>query len=143
MDSDKIALVMPISCGPAPSEDPDSVYVRWRGTTICTAGNVPFVIRQDNFDCHWQIRQRRGICPGVGPPILHEECQCHFFVGQPSKVEVVFASLAKLNVGEGNKVTRIAKEASVGEFTVAVITEGVPRTPSEENQERRANDNYR
>lgn len=133
MNLNKIALVMPISYSSAPREDPDAVFVRWRGSTIGAAGNVPFVIRQDSLDSHLQIRQRRTICPCVDLPILHEEHQCHFFVRQASKAEVVFAGLAKLNVGEGNKVTRIAKETSVGKLTVTMIAERAPRTPSAES----------
>jgi hypothetical protein len=51
-------------------------------------------------------------------------------------VEVVFADLVKWDVGENNKVARIAKEASVGKLTVAMIAKRIPGAPCGEKQQR-------
>jgi hypothetical protein len=72
---------------------------------------MPFLIGQHRFDIHFQIRQRRTVCPRVDAYVFHVKHQGHFFVRQASKVEMIFASLAKLNVGESDKATGIAKEA--------------------------------
>jgi len=136
----EITPVMPVRLLPTEGKYQFFLSVGWRGTTLGTTGKMPFVIGQQSFDIYLQICQRRAVCPRVDSYVFSRTASMSFFVRQTSKMEMIFASLAKLNVRESDKVARIAKEAPIREFTIALVAKRNPRTPRAESEQCESHD---